>query len=102
MKDVDPKTGFIFKPAARVQAFDIANDNPVVDLVLSLSGANGTEKVSFATEAGIFQHAGIPTVVCGPGSIAQAHKPNEFVAEEQLVKCGNFLDRLVDQLRTGG
>lgn len=99
MKDVDPTTGFTFKSAARVQGFDIANDNPMVDLVLSLSGANGTEKVSFATEAGIFHHAGIPTVVCGPGDIAQAHKPNEFVAQDQLTKCENFLDRLVDHLR---
>ncbi len=100
MKDIDPKTGFEFKYTAGVHAFDIANDNPMVDLVLSLSGANSTEKVSFATEAGIFQHEGIPTVVCGPGSIAQAHKPNEFIAKEQLVKCENFMDRLVDKLRT--
>jgi acetylornithine deacetylase len=99
MKDIDPKTGFEFKPSASVKAFDIANDNPMVDLVLSLSGANSTEKVSFATEAGIFHHKGIPTVVCGPGSIAQAHKPNEFVAREQLVKCENFMDRLVEKLR---
>lgn len=100
MKDIDPKTGFEFKYTAGVHAFDIANDNPMVDLVLSLSGANSTEKVSFATEAGIFQHEGIPTVVCGPGSIAQAHKPNEFIAKEQLVKCEHFMDRLVDKLRS--
>ena len=100
MKDIDPKTGFEFKYTAGVHSFDIANDNPMVDLVLSLSGANSTEKVSFATEAGIFAHEGIPTVVCGPGSIAQAHKPNEFIAKEQLVKCEHFMDRLVDKLRT--
>lgn len=99
MKDIDPKSGFEFKTAASVKAFDIANDNPAVDLVLSLSGANTTEKVSFATEAGIFHAKGIPTVVCGPGSIAQAHKPNEFIAKEQILKCENFLDRLLDKLR---
>lgn len=99
MKDIDPKTGFEFKPSANVQAFDIANDDPAVELVLSLSGANSTEKVSFATEAGLFQKAGIPTVVCGPGSIAQAHKPNEFVAVDQLTKCENFIDRLLDKVR---
>jgi acetylornithine deacetylase len=99
MKEIDPKSGFSFKYTAGVHAFDIANDNPMVDLVLSLSGANATEKVSFATEAGIFHNKGIPTVVCGPGSIAQAHKPNEFVAREQLVKCENFMDRLMDKLR---
>jgi acetylornithine deacetylase len=99
MKDIDPKTGFEFKPSASVQAFDIANDDPAVALVLSLSGANATEKVSFATEAGLFQKSGIPTVVCGPGSIAQAHKPNEFVAVDQLTKCENFIDRLLDKAR---
>ncbi len=99
MKDIDPKSGFEFKHSASVRAFDIANDNPMVDLVLSLSGANSAEKVSFATEAGIFSAKGIPTVVCGPGSIAQAHKPNEFIAKEQLLKCEHFLDRLLDKMR---
>ncbi len=99
MKDIDPKTGFEFKSAARVQAFDIANDHPMVDLVLQLTGANEAAKVSFATEAGIFQHKGVPTVVCGPGSIAQAHKPNEFIAQEQLLKCEHFLDRLFGNLK---
>lgn len=102
MKDIDPKTGFEFKYTAGVHSFDIDNNHAMVDLVLQLSGANSTEKVSFATEAGIFQHAGIPTVVCGPGSIAQAHKPNEFVAKEQIVKCENFLDRLIDRLQKQG
>ncbi|MBI3441110.1 MAG: acetylornithine deacetylase [Proteobacteria bacterium] len=99
MKHIDPKSGFEFKPAAGVPAFDIANDHEVVEFVLSLSGANTTEKVSFATEAGIFQKGGIPTVVCGPGSIAQAHKPNEFIAMEQMTKCENFIDRLLDTMQ---
>lgn len=97
MKDIDPKTGFEFKSSAHVKAFDMSNDDPAVDMVMSLSGANTTEKVSFATEAGIFHHKGIPTVVCGPGSIAQAHKPNEFVSCEQLRKCEGFLDRLIQR-----
>lgn len=99
MKDIDPKAGFEFRKSAQVSAFDISNDNPAVDLVMSLSGANSTETVSFATEAGIFHQKGIPTVVCGPGSIAQAHKPNEFIAKEQILKCENFMDRLLDKLR---
>jgi acetylornithine deacetylase len=100
MKDIDPKSGFDFRTQARVPAFDIANDHAMVDLVLSFSGANDAEKVSFGTEAGIFQQQGVPTVVCGPGSITQAHKPNEFVAKEQILKCENFLDRLIDHART--
>jgi acetylornithine deacetylase len=99
MKDIDPKTGFEFRPSAGVHAFDISNDDPAVEFVLALSGANSTEKVSFATEAGLFQKGGIPTVVCGPGSIAQAHKPNEFVAADQLTKCELFMDRLLEKLR---
>jgi len=99
MKAVDPTTGFEFRPSAAVPAFDIDNNHEAVAFVQSLSGANGTEKVSFATEAGIFQAHGIPTVVCGPGSIAQAHKPDEFVSVEQMTKCENFLDRLIDSLQ---
>jgi acetylornithine deacetylase len=99
MKEIDPKTGFEFRSAARVQAFDISNDDPAVELVRGLSGANAVEKVSFATEAGIFHGKGIPTVVCGPGHIAQAHKPDEFVAVEQMLKCEHFMDRLIDHLQ---
>ena len=98
MKDIDPKAGFEFKTAAFVRGFDIANDDPAVSMVMGLSGANSAEKVSFATEAGIFHERGIPTVVCGPGSIAQAHKPNEFIAKEQVLKCEHFIDRLLEKL----
>lgn len=99
MKDIDPKTGFSFKTTAGVPAFDLPSNDPAVAFVLSLSGSNSMEKVSFATEAGHFQSAAIPTVVCGPGSIAQAHKPNEFVAIEQLTKCENFMDRLLEKVQ---
>jgi acetylornithine deacetylase len=98
MKDIDPTTGFEFKTTANAPSFDIANNHPMAELVMSLSGANASEKVSFATEAGIFQNKGIPTVVCGPGSILQAHKPNEFIARDQITKCENFLDRLLDTM----
>lgn len=98
MKDIDPKSGFEFRTAARAPSFSIPENDPAVEMVMALSGANATEKVSFATEAGIFQNKGIPTVVCGPGSIAQAHKPNEFVAREQILKCEHFIDRLLDKV----
>jgi acetylornithine deacetylase len=60
-------------------------------LALRLARTNATVAVSFATEAGHFQGAGLPTVVCGPGSIAQAHKPDEFVSVEELSRCLTFL-----------
>lgn len=99
MKEIEPKTGIRLVKSVQVPAFDIANDDPAVASVMSWSGANAAEKVSFGTEAGIFQQAGVPTVVCGPGHIAQAHKPNEFIAAEQLTKCELFLDRMISQLR---
>ena len=67
-------------------------------LALRLTRSNRTIAVSFATEAGHFQSAGLPTVVCGPGSIDQAHKPDEFVDEAQLRACLEFLERLAEDL----
>ena len=57
-------------------------------------------KVSYGTEASQFQRAGIPTVVCGPGSIEQAHKPNEYVTLEQVRKCEIFLQKLMESVST--
>ena len=67
-------------------------------LALRLTRSNSAIAVSFATEAGHFQGAGLPTIVCGPGSIDQAHKPDEFVDEAQLVACLEFLARLAEDL----
>ena len=67
-------------------------------LALRLTRSNRTIAVSFATESGHFQAAGLPTVVCGPGSIDQAHKPDEFVEEAQLAACLAFLDDLAREL----
>ena len=67
-------------------------------LALRLTRSNRTIAVSFATEAGHFQAAGLSTIVCGPGSIDQAHKPDEFVDEAQLKACIEFLERLAQDL----
>jgi acetylornithine deacetylase len=67
-------------------------------LALRLTRSNRTIAVSFATESGHFQAAGIPTVVCGPGSIDQAHKADEYVEESQLSACLDFLERLSGEL----
>lgn len=56
------------------------------------------EKVTYGTEAGLFAAAGIPTVVCGPGDIAQAHAPDEYIELEQIVACENFIDSLIAQV----
>lgn len=67
-------------------------------LALRLVGSNRTTTVSFATEGGHFQRAGVPTVVCGPGDIAQAHKPDEYVEVSELARCLGFLERLGAEL----
>ena len=67
-----------------------------VALALQLTGRNETRAVSYATEAGLFQDAGAPAVVCGPGSIAQAHTANEWIATAELDRCMAFLARLGD------
>lgn len=70
-----------------------------VAFVKSLTGANGTIKVAFGTEGGLFSRdVGTPTVVCGPGSMAQGHKPDEFVSVEQLRRCDAMLEKLLHRL----
>jgi acetylornithine deacetylase len=69
-------------------------DGAAEALVRELTGANGTSVVSFGTEAGLFQEAGMSAVVCGPGSIEQAHKADEFISLDQYAQGGHFLDRL--------
>jgi acetylornithine deacetylase len=64
-------------------------------LALAWSGGNRTYAVPYGTEAGIFRAAGIPTAICGPGDIAQAHQPNEFLAKSQLAACETFMQRLI-------
>jgi acetylornithine deacetylase len=68
----------------------------MVQLAAALARNKPNGAVSYGTEAGLFQRAGIPTVVCGPGSIEQAHRPNEFVALEQVAQCEAFMLRLMD------
>ena len=77
-------------------------DAGVVNFVKGLTGANGTIKVAFGTEGGLFDaRLGIPTVICGPGSMAQGHKPDEYVALEQLARCEAMLAALVARLQAG-
>ena len=77
-------------------------DAAVVNFVKGLTGANGTIKVAFGTEGGLFgQRLGVPTVICGPGSMAQGHKPDEFVMVEQMDRCQAMLSALIDRLEAG-
>jgi acetylornithine deacetylase len=77
-------------------------DADVVKFVKGLTGANGTIKVAFGTEGGLFNaRLGVPTVICGPGSMAQGHKPDEFVAVEQMARCEAMLAALLDRCEAG-
>jgi acetylornithine deacetylase len=81
---------------------DTASNEPVVGFVKSLTGANSTIKVAYGTEGGLFdQRLGVPTVVCGPGDMAQGHKPDEFITETQLSACDAMLDNLIQHLVIG-
>ena len=68
--------------------------SPALNLALQLTGENDKRAVSYATEAGLFQEAGMAAIICGPGSIEQAHKPNEFIARGELERCEGFMRRL--------
>jgi acetylornithine deacetylase len=94
MQKVAPQTGFSFETICEIPSFLGNKDDAVTRLAQELSGEQGTTLVAFGTEAGLFKNAGIPTVVCGPGSIQQAHQPDEFVSLEQLGRCEAFMQGL--------
>ncbi len=101
MKKVAPDAGFSFETICEIPSFLGAADNPVTKLAQRLAGEEGTTLVAFGTEAGLFKNAGIPTVVCGPGSIEQAHQPDEYVSLEQLARCELFMQRLASSPTIG-
>ena len=91
MKAVAPDAGFRFETICEIPSFLGSAGDAVTRLAQRLSGEERTTLVAFGTEAGIFKNSGIPTVVCGPGSIEQAHQPDEFVSLEQLARCEAFM-----------
>lgn len=96
MKKVAPDTGFSFDTICEIPSFLGSADDDVTRLALRLAGERQTTNVAFGTEAGIFKQAGIRTVVCGPGSIVQAHQPDEYVSLEQLLRCQAFMEGLAE------
>jgi acetylornithine deacetylase len=96
MQAVSPTTGITTRRKNIVPPLMPVPGSPAEALALQLTGGNDTGAVSYGTEAGLFQVAGIPAVICGPGSIEQAHKPDEFVAVSELERCEGFLRRLAE------
>lgn len=87
-----------FRQLSSSPGLDALEAAAVTQLVRALTGDREQRKVAYGTEAGLFAQAGIPTVVCGPGYIDQAHRANEFVALDQLAECEGFLRQLIDSL----
>jgi acetylornithine deacetylase len=96
MRKSDPSCGIDFAEILEYPALDMAAGHPLVALAKQLTGRNSHGKVSFGTEAALFvSMADIPTIVIGPGSIEQAHKPDEFVEISELSNCAGFIERLI-------
>jgi acetylornithine deacetylase len=101
MKAVAPETGIEFVDRSNFPGLNTPAGDRVVALAKQLVGTPDHAKVAYGTEAGRFSAAGIPSVVIGPGSIDQAHKADEFIAESEVAKCVGFIDRLMAQCAAG-
>jgi len=98
MRETAPEASVRVSVRSNVPAFAPEAEGSAERLARQLTGDNSTRVVSYGTEAGQFQVAGLSVVVCGPGSIEQAHQPDEFVSIDQLDQCCAFLDKMVGVL----
>lgn len=98
MKDVHPDAGITMQRVFQVPALEPEQDGAAEQIIRRLTGDNGTHVVSFATEAGQFQEGGYSAVLCGPGDIAVAHQPNEYIEISQLNAGETLLRQIVDTL----
>jgi acetylornithine deacetylase len=99
MKKVAGDAGIFNARTNAVPGLAPEENSPAEQLALHLAEANGTHAVSYCTEAGLFQQIGIPAIICGPGSIEQAHKPDEYIDVAQMQKCEAFMLRLLQHCR---
>src|ERR1700736_5480019 len=96
MQIIDANAGIDLQWMSQTVGLAAAETDAIVQWAMQLSRNPTVGKVSYGTEAGLFQKMGVPTVICGPGDIAEAHRPNEFVALEQLAQCESFMERILD------
>ena len=96
MRRVEPNAAIRFEALASAPGMNMKESDDIVKLAAALARNKPNGAVSYGTEGGLFQQAGIPTVICGPGDIEQAHRPNEFVSLEQIAQCEAFMLRLID------
>ena len=95
MKKKNLKARIQFEELSEIPAFNSETQLPLTQLCLSLSPYDTAGKISFGTEAGLFQNLGMQAIVCGPGDINQAHKPDEFIALSELDACEMFLKQTI-------
>jgi len=93
-----PEGGVIVTRRSNTPGLDHAPGSAAETLARALTGDNDTRAASYAAEAGLFQHAGLPAVLCGPGSIEQAHQPDEWIERAQLEQGARFMQRLIEKL----
>ncbi|MBK1658016.1 acetylornithine deacetylase [Paracraurococcus ruber] len=98
LRAVAPEARLEVAVRSAMPGFDLPEDAPLALTMQRLTGRNRPGRVSYGTEAGFFQAAGIATIVCGPGHIAQAHQPEEWIAESEIAACLDLLDRLAGTL----
>jgi acetylornithine deacetylase len=96
MQEIAPEAGIAITRVNTVPPFLAQQGSLALTLALQLTDQNETHTVSYATEAGLFQDGGAPSIVCGPGDIAQAHTADEWLDESELDKCMGFMRRLAD------
>jgi acetylornithine deacetylase len=96
MKSIDEASGIDLQWMSQTVGLAASETDAIVQWAMQLSKNPSVGKVSYGTEAGLFQKMGVPTVICGPGDIAEAHRPNEFVALEQLAQCEAFMERILE------
>ncbi len=99
MQAVDPDTSIEFDALSTLPGFDTQDGSAITSLGHACNTTEATGKVSFGTEASLFHNANVPTIICGPGHIAQAHQPNEWVTLDQIAQCETFMRRLVERMR---
>jgi acetylornithine deacetylase len=99
MKKIAGDVGILNIQTNAVPGLAPEENSPAEHLALHLAGANGTHAVSYCAEAGLFQQIGIPAIICGPGSIEQAHKPDEYIDISEMQKCEAFMGRLLEHCR---
>ncbi len=97
MKKVYPKSSIKKEIIGEIIGFNKDNRSEACEFISSITGDNSRNVVSYGTEAGLFQEIGISTVVCGPGSIEQAHKVNEYIELNELKKCLNLFEGIKNQ-----